>query len=168
MNYINSINYESVDAQTIGIIIVIPVTGMEKRPFIATYHKCEGCERQAQYENFCSKCGGKIIEVTEKVKYHNSYQMEDVPIPDVRQEMNDLGIENHLPFNEDQEDMVWKFVFKCYATIGDRSYHVPFIEELDLKQIHSDLEEAKEKFKEVLEKYNGKVVFGIAGDFADW
>jgi len=30
------------------------------------------------------------------------------------------------------------------------------------------VKEAKDKFKEVLKKYNGKVVFGIAGEHADW
>ena len=39
---------------------------------------------------------------------------------------------------------------------------------LDLKQIQDDLNEAKKKFKEVLKKYKGKVVFGIAGEHADW
>lgn len=167
MNYINPINYESVDAQTIGIIIVIPVTGIESRPIIATYNRCEKCERESRYNKFCSFCGGQIIEVTDKLKIGGGYKTEDIPLPDVRQEMNDLGIENHLPF-EYEEDMVWKFVFKCYTTIGGDKYHVPFLEELDLEQIQRDLKEAKEKFGEMIKKYNGKVVFGIAGEFADW
>jgi hypothetical protein len=169
MNFINSINYESVDAQTIGIIIVIPVIGVEEQPVIATYNRCEKCEREARhYDKFCSICGGQIVEVTDKIKTHDGYTTEDVPIPDVRKEMAELGIENHLPFDEDLEGMVWKFVFKCYATIGNSNYFTPFLEELDLKQIQNDLDEAKEKFKTVIEKYNGKVVFGIAGEFADW
>lgn len=169
MNFINPINYEPVDAQTIGIIIVIPVTGIESRPVIATYNRCEKCERESRgnYDKFCPVCGGQIIEVTDKIKTHGDYMTENIPLPDVRQEMNNLGIENHLPFGE-EEDMVWKFVFKNYATIGHRQYYVPFLEELDLEQIQRDLKEAKEKFGEVIKKYNGKVVFGIAGDFADW
>jgi hypothetical protein len=179
MNYIDFINYGSVDSQTIGIIIVIPVTGVEAQPVIAKYNRCDKCERQSQnYDKFCSHCGGKIIEVTEKVKvkYGNGYETECyeteyVPIPDVRKEMNELGIENHLPFDEDYDEEanpVWKFVFKDYKTIGHRSDFIPFLEELDLKKIQADLKKAKEKFKAVIEKYNGKVVFGIAGDFADW
>lgn len=170
MHYINSINYESVDSQAVGIIIVIPVTGVEERPVIAKYNRCEKCEREAgNYEKFCSFCGGQIVEVTDKIKIGNDrYTTENVPLPDVRQEMKDLGIEYHLPFSEDEESMEWKFAFKCYTTIGDSHYHTPFLEELDLKQIQDDLKEAKKKFKNILEKYNGKVVFGIAGDFADW
>lgn len=170
MNFINPINYEPVDAQTIGIIIVIPVTGIEARPVIATYKRCEKCERESRgnYDEFCSFCGGKIIEVTDKVKTHNTYMTEDVPLPDVRQEMNDLGIKNHLPFGEYVESMFWKFVFKEYVTIGHRQYYIPFLEELNIEQIQHDLEEAKDKFSEVIKKYNGKVVFGIAGEFADW
>jgi hypothetical protein len=167
MNYINTINYESVDAQTIGIIIVIPVTGIESRPIIATYNRCEKCERIfGNYDKFCSFCGGQIIEVTDKLKRGGRYTTENVPLPDVRQEINDLGIENHLPFGnyDDVESMVWKFIFKKYASIGDDKYHVPFLEELDLKQIQRDLTEAKKKFGEVIKKYNGKVVFGIAGE----
>lgn len=147
---------------------MIPVTGVEERPVIATYNKCEKCERPWNYEKFCSFCGGKIIEVTDKIKLsRDRYTTEDVPLPDVRQEMKDLGIEDHLPFEEDDR-MVWKFVFKCYTTIGNDNHHQPFLEELDIKQIQSDIKEAKEKFKDVLEKHNGKVVFGIAGEFADW
>ena len=172
MNYLNSINYGSVDAQVIGIIIIIPVTDIEEQPVIAKYNKCDKCEIQSRnYDKFCSHCGGKIIEVTEKVKRgNNNYETEDVPIPDVRKEIADLGIEKHLPFGGDYdlEDMVWKFVFKSYATIGDTNHLNPFLDELDIKQIQDDLNEAKEKFKSVIEKYNGKVVFGIAGEYADW
>jgi len=168
MNYHNSINYGSVDSQTVGIIVVIPVTGTEEHPVIATYNRCESCERQARnYEKFCSHCGGKIVEVTDKVKFGNKYEMENVPLPDVRKEMAELGIEEHLP-REDCDDGAWKFVFKCYETIGHRSHFCPFLEELDIKQIQADLEEAKDKFKNILKKHNGKVVFGIAGDCADW
>jgi hypothetical protein len=175
MEYLNTINCEHIDAQTVGIIVVIPVAGTEDQPVIATYNRCEKCEKQSKnYDNFCSHCGGKIIEVTEKIKhgngYETEYETEVVPLPDVRKEMAELGIKHHLPFGEDFEEnsVVWKFVFKAYATIGHQSYFRPFLEELDIKQIQDDLEEAKEKFKNILEKYNGKVVFGIAGDFADW
>jgi hypothetical protein len=169
MNYLNSINDGSVDSQTVGIIIVIPVTGTEEQPLIARYERCEGCERPARnFEKFCSHCGGKIVEVTDKIKFGNKYETENVPLPDVRKEMEELGIESHLPFGEDRDEDSWKFVFKCYETIGHRSHFCPFLHELDIKQIQADLEEAKEKFKEILKKYNGKVVFGIAGEFADW
>jgi len=172
MNYINSINYSSVDSQTVGIIIVIPVTGIEAQPIIAKYDRCEKCERQANnYEKFCPTCGGKIVEVTDKLKRFGNYETEDVPLPDVRKEMTDLGIEYHLPFNENcdiEDNMVWKFVFKSYMTLGDQDYYRPFLEEFDLKQIQNDLDEAKEKFKTVLDKYNGKVVFGIGGEYSDW
>jgi hypothetical protein len=39
---------------------------------------------------------------------------------------------------------------------------------LDLEKIQKDLEEAKVKFKDIIEKYNGCVVFGVAGQFTDW
>lgn len=165
-----SINYGPVDAQVIGIIIVIPITGLEDRPVIATYKRCEKCERQSDDE-FCSKCGGKIIEVTNKIKtFDDGYDTEEIPIPDVREEMAELGIKNHLTFGEgyDVEDMVWKFVFKSYAVIGDRKYFQPFLEKLDLNRINKDLNEAKEKFKKIIKKYNGKIVFGIAGAHVDW
>jgi len=170
MKYINPINYGSIDSQTVGIIIVIPVTGTEEQPVVAKHNRCEKCERESQnYDKFCSFCGGKIVEVTEKLKCGNGYVTESVPLPDVRKEMKELGIEYHLPFGEDlEDDSEWKFVFKCYETIGHRRHFCPFLKELNIKQIQTDLEEAKEKFKKILKKYKGKVVFGIAGDFADW
>ena len=167
-----SINYSPVDAQVIGIIVVIPITGLEDQPVIKTYKRCEKCEVLSNdYNKFCPRCSGKIVEVTDKIKtFGGNYQTENVPLPDVREEMAALGVKNHLPFGEDYDEdrMVWKFVFKEYATIGHRRYFQPFLEELDLKQIQDDLNEAKEKFKEIIEKYNAKIVFGIAGDFADW
>lgn len=176
MNYINPINVGSVDSQTVGIIIIIPVTGTEEQPLIARYDRCEVCECPARnFEKFCSHCGGKIVEVTDKIKFFTDkikfctkYETENIPLPDVRKEMAELGIESHLPFGEDRDEGSWKFVFKCYETIGHRSHFYPFLKELNIKQIQADLEEAKEKFKNILDKYNGKVVFGIAGDFADW
>lgn len=175
----SSINYEPIDAQVVGIIILIPVVGMQEQPVIETYKQCQKCEVRPHndWDEFCSKCGGPVVSVTGKVKllggHKNQYVTEDIPLPDVRAEMKELGIERfHLPFDEDGEvgyaDFVWKFVYKEYETIGHRSHFVPFITELNIKQISDDLEEAKEKFKKILKKYKGKVVFGIAGEHADW
>lgn len=42
------------------------------------------------------------------------------------------------------------------------------LHELDLKKIAKDLKDTRKKFAAILEKYNGKVVFGVAGEHADW
>jgi hypothetical protein len=168
MQYHDTINTVSVDSQTIGILVIIPVTGTEEQPIIATYKKCEKCKIESrQYENFCSHCGGKIIEVTEQPKN----QVQEIPLPDVRNEMKELGIEIHSPFREDFGDgdgADWVFVIKGYTTLGHRSDFEPFIKELDIQQIQNDLIIAKDKFKDIITKYNGKVVFGIVGEHTDW
>lgn len=174
MQYHDLINTESVDSQVVGILVVIPVTNSEMKPIVVTHERCEKCKREQHgYGEFCSHCGGKIIEVTENLKqFRDEIAQQSVPIPDVRNEMKELGIESHVPFREDFKDIKdgieWVFVAKEYATIGDRNYFKPFLDELDLLQIQEDLAEAKEKFKEVIQKYNGRVVFGITEDHTDW
>ncbi len=168
MKYHNMINTESVDAQTIGILVIIPITGGDEKPIIATYKRCEKCERKSlPYENFCPHCGGQITEITEQLKG----KFQEVPLPDVRNEMKELGVEMHAPLRYDFGDgdgADWVFIVKGYLTLGHRCYFEPFVEELDIQQIQNDLEEAKEKFKDIITKHNGKVVFGIVGDHADW
>jgi hypothetical protein len=167
------INYNCVDSQVIGILVIVPVVGIKNEPIIETYNRCSTCERQpVHYAKFCSICGGQIVEVTDKIKYYNSFVSQNIPLPDVRKEMADLGIEDHLPFSEDEdtsdENFVWKFVFKSYAALGHRTDYMSYLQKLDIEQISSDLEEAKEKFKSIIEKHDAKIVFGIAGDFAVW
>lgn len=175
MQYHDTINKESVDTQVVGILVVIPVTGSEMKPIMITHSRCEKCEReQHRYGEFCSHCGGKIIEVTENLKqFRGEIAQQPVPIPDVRSEMKELGIESHVPFREDFSNVIeygieWVFVAKEYVVIGDGDYFKPFLEELNLQQIQEDLMEAKEKFKDVIQKYNGRVVFGITGDHTGW
>lgn len=175
MQYHDTINTESVDTQVVGILVIIPVTDSEMKPIVVTHSRCEKCEREKYgYGEFCSHCGGKIIEVTENLKqFSGEIAQQSVPIPDARNEMRELGIESHVPFREDFADVIedgieWVFVAKEYTAIGDRGYFEPFLEELNLQQIQEDLAEAKEKFKDVIQKYNGKVVFGITGEHTDW
>lgn len=177
MQYHNMINTESVDSQILGILVVIPVTGSKTEPIIATFEKCDKCGRLQQgYGEFCSSCGGKFIEVTESpMNYRGDIEEQNVPVPDIRAEMKELGIDNHVTFGEDsigkdfvEDDCNWVFIVKEYKTLGDDTYFRPFLEELDVQQIQNDLAEAKEKFKDVITKYNGKVVFGLTGDHVDW
>lgn len=171
MKIFNLINRESVDAQVIGIIILIPITSVEEQPLIGTFNKCKKCDAQSDniYSKFCSICGSEIIEVTEQLKYFGYVKTQKVPLPDVREEIKNLINKEHLPFNDYiGTNDYWKFVYKEYKTIGHRSDFVSFVEEFDIKQIKNDLKEANIKLKKILEKYNGKVIFGIAGDFADW
>lgn len=185
MQYHNVVSVENVDSQVVGILVVIPVTGSKKEPLVATFKKCEKCEGiQNGYGEFCSFCGGKYIEVTESPKRSGGRRtytdepevaMQIVPLPDVRAEMKELGIDNHVTFGDDvfyedaiEDDCNWIFVVKEYLTIADRDFFQPFLEELDLQQIQNDLTEAKEKFKDVIAKYNGKVVFGLTGEHSDW
>jgi hypothetical protein len=177
MQYHNVISTVNVDSQVLGILVVIPVTGSKKEPLMATFKKCDKCGRLQNWgsELFCSTCGGKFIEVTEFPKnYRGDNQEQTVPIPDVRAEMKELGIENHVTFGEDsisedfiEDDCNWIFVIKEYLALGNQDYFQPFLKELDLQQIQNDLAEAKEKFKEITAKYNGKVVFGLTGDHVD-
>jgi hypothetical protein len=181
------INKGNIDSQVVGIIITFPITGEERQPITITHEKCKKCERQKGYGNFCSHCGGEFHTVTEHMKDGNrswtgrTARTQTIPLPDVRAEMKELGIENHLPMEVEVDqyrpnDEVpyeytdeWKFVYVEYETLGHRShYSQPFLEVLDLKKIQKDLEEAKVKFKDILEKYNGRVVFGIAGQHTDW
>jgi hypothetical protein len=177
MQYYDVISTVNVDSQVLGILVVIPVTGSKKEPLMATFNKCDKCGRlQNGYGEFCSHCGGKYIEVTESPKnYRGDNQEQTVPIPDVRAEMKELGIENHVTFGEDsigegfiEDDCNWVFIVKEYITLGDYNYYRPFVKEFDLQQIQNDLAEAKEKFKDITAKYNGKVVFGLTGEHVDW
>lgn len=176
MQYHNTISTENIDSQILGILVIIPVTGTKEEPLIATFKKCDKCGRlQNGYGEFCSHCGGKYIEVTESPKnYRGDNQKQVVPVPDVRAEMKELGINNHVTFGKDLKDAFikcdcnWVFIVKEYITLGDDNYFRPFIKEFNLLQIQNDLVEAKEKFKDVITKYNGKVVFGLTGEHVDW
>lgn len=169
------INYDAVNSQVIGIIVTIPITGYENQQVVVKHFRCESCEFRpefGQYEKFCSRCGNKIIYITEKLKRFankecTEYSMVKVPLPDIRSEMCEIGLKEHLPFDDDNLDC-WKFVYKEYLTICNRDYFIPFVEKLNLKNIVTDLKEAKEKLKTILEKYNGNVFFGIAGQFSDF
>lgn len=173
------INDENVDSQVVGIIVTIPMTGVKKEPIIITHKVCEKCDREEVYGNFCKHCGGKIVEKTEPWKYGNETREQEVPQPDVREEMKALGMEYHLPMEISRYQKTskskavytdtWKFVYKSYALLGHRSHYRSFVEKLDLAQIQKDLEEAKQKLKPVLKKYKGsQVIFGIAGQHTDW
>lgn len=177
-NLIN--NDEGVDGQVIGIIVTFPITGEEEQAIIVTHEKCKKCQRErCGYGNFCSQCGGEFHTVTEEQKdYRGKVSTQKIPLPDVREDMKALGIEEHLPMEIDQHQDYktkkwvytdcWKFVYKEYKTVGHRSDFVPFLNKLDIEQIQKDLEEAKEKFKAVLKKHKGHVIFGVAGVHADW
>jgi hypothetical protein len=168
----NLINDASIDSHVIGIIITFPIIGEEEQPVIGTFEKCKKCDTQKNgYGKFCSNCGGEFHTVTESVKDWGKVRTQQVPLPDVRAEMKELGIKNHLPMDLDNlEDLEeeWKFVYIEYKCLGHRSSYGPFLDELDLEKIQKDLEEAKVKFKDIIEKYNGCVVFGVAGQFTDW
>ncbi len=141
----NPINTNTVDSQSVGILVVIPVTGIKEESALFTFHKCEKCKREILgMDKFCSNCGGKIIEVTEHKEYGGKLVTQEIPIPDVREEMNQLGIKYHLPFDECfEEDSNWVFLIKEYTTFGHRSYFSPFLEEYDLKQIQKDLKKCQ-------------------------
>lgn len=157
------ININQVDSQVLGILVLVPITSIDSERIKKTSLACSNCHKRS-YSKFCPECGGKIIET----ECEGSY-IEVKPLPDVRQEMEELGIVNHLPFSEEiEEGDYWRFLVKEYETIGHRSFFEPFHKEYDINLIKSDLDEAKEKFKTILDKYNGEVIFGLAGECVDW
>lgn len=170
MQYHDIVNQQGVDAQVLGILVVVPVTGFETKPQIITHKRCENCEKESTHDNFCSHCGGKIVEVTEPRKSYGQVCTQQVPVPDVRQEMSALGIDEHLPFDEyyEDDDCQWVFVYKNYKTIGHRSDFQVFLDEFNITDIKDDIERAQTKFEDVIKKYNGRVVFGLASSNEDW
>lgn len=160
----------TINAQTLGILIVIPTVGVSEQPIIQTFQECEKCGRRSRDE-FCSRCGGKIIQITGPLKdYKGNVEKQEVPIPDIRNEMKKLGVERYTPFDENEDDYLadgWIFIVKRYKSFDEPGDFVR-LSELNLQQIQNDLNETKEKFKDIITKYNGKVVFGIAGEFFDW
>lgn len=166
MIYHNLVKVNYYNASIIGIFLVIPVVGVESKNIIATFNRCEKCNQFFNFDsNYCQNCGGKIIEVTESLKFSNGQEeTQEVPIPDIRNEIKSLGIEDYIPFTPEleKEKSNWTFIIKKYFKIYPGTDSSLSIDELVIYEIQEELLKAKKKFKDVLKKYNAKIVFGKA------
>lgn len=167
----------SPDAITIGIILKIPYNKFEK---VSYYEEKDGCIKCNRWGNDFGKARdstGKRVPMDPFCKYCGSpnqivmvkQEPEDVPKPDIRSELGELGLA-YVPFSEDMEERgAWLIVLKEFDTFGHRGdYYGGALREYSVINIVKELEMAKKKYAAFAKKYKGDIYFGSISRYIDW
>ena len=146
----------------VGTAIFIPIEtwkGFEEDLF---YHKCPKCKMGVQ-ERFCGNCG------SESVKEKYSVLRKEIPQPDIREELKSLKL-RYIPFQIDQ-DKVDNWVIPItidFDVSYDRSGYSLIHHDMSKTDIANQLKKDKLKYKDLIKKYNGRIIYGAIGSYYDY